>query len=84
VPVVGRLEDLNDVIDSYEVTRVIIAFSRARHQQILDVVRTCADRGVRVNIVPRLFEILSSQTAMDDVEGIPCSTSPTSRCRAST
>ena len=71
VPVVGRLEDLNDVLDGYQVTRVIIAFSRARHQQILDVVRTCADRGVRVNIVPRLFEILSSQTAMDDVEGIP-------------
>ena len=71
VPVVGRLEDLNDVVDGYHVTRVIIAFSRARHQQILDVVRACADRGVRVNIVPRLFEILSSQTAMDDVEGIP-------------
>jgi exopolysaccharide biosynthesis polyprenyl glycosylphosphotransferase len=71
VTVVGRLEDLNDVIDGYAVSRVIIAFSRARHQQILDVVRTCADRGVRVNIVPRLFEILSSQTAMDDVEGIP-------------
>ena len=71
MPVVGRLEDLNDVLDGYDVTRVIIAFSRARHQQILDVVRTCADRGVRVNIVPRLFEILSSQTAMDDVEGIP-------------
>jgi exopolysaccharide biosynthesis polyprenyl glycosylphosphotransferase len=69
--VVGSLEDLNDVIDGYHVTRVIIAFSRARHQQILDVVRACADRGVRVNIVPRLFEILSSQTSMDDVEGIP-------------
>jgi exopolysaccharide biosynthesis polyprenyl glycosylphosphotransferase len=69
--VVGRLEDLNDVVDGYHVTRVIIAFSRARHQQILDVVRACADRGVRVNIVPRLFEILSSRTAMDDVEGIP-------------
>jgi len=71
VPVVGSLEDLNDVIDGYNVTRVIIAFSRARHQQILDVVRACADRGVRVNIVPRLFEILSSQTSIDDVEGIP-------------
>ena len=68
---IGRLEDLNDVLDTQRVTRVIIAFSRARHQQILDVVRTCADRGVRVNIVPRLFEILSSQTEMDDVEGIP-------------
>jgi len=70
-PVIGGLEDLNAVIDKSHVTRVIIAFSRARHQQILDVVRTCADRGVRVNIVPRLFEILSSQTSMDDVEGIP-------------
>ena len=71
VPVVGSLEELDDVIAGYDVTRVIIAFSRARHQQILDVVRACADRGVRVNIVPRLFEILSSQTAMDDVEGMP-------------
>jgi len=70
-PVVGRLADLDGVLGEYEVTRVIVAFSRARHQQILDVVRTCADRGVRVNIVPRLFEILSSQTSMDDVEGIP-------------
>jgi exopolysaccharide biosynthesis polyprenyl glycosylphosphotransferase len=70
-PVVGRLEDLPDVIEQYRVTRVIIAFSRARHHQILNVVRTCADHRVRVNIVPRLFEILSSQTSMDDVEGIP-------------
>ena len=71
VPVVGSLEELDDVIGGYDVTRVIIAFSRARHQQILDIIRACADRGVRVNIVPRLFEILSSQTEMDDVEGIP-------------
>jgi exopolysaccharide biosynthesis polyprenyl glycosylphosphotransferase len=71
VPVVGRIEELDGVIDGYEVARVIIAFSRARHQQILDVVRACADRGVQVSIVPRLFEILSSQTAIGDVEGIP-------------
>jgi len=71
VPVVGSLDELDDVIAGHDVTRVIIAFSRARHQQILDIVRACADRGVRVNIVPRLFEILSSQTEMDDVEGIP-------------
>ena len=71
VPVIGSLEELDDVIACYDVTRVIIAFSRARHQQILDIVRACANRGVRVNIVPRLFEILSSQTEMDDVEGIP-------------
>jgi exopolysaccharide biosynthesis polyprenyl glycosylphosphotransferase len=71
VPVVGGLADLSAVIRQRDIRRVIIAFSRARHQQILDVVRTCSENGVRVNIVPRLFEILSSQTAVDDVEGIP-------------
>jgi len=71
VPVVGHLVDLDRVIDEYQIKRVIIAFSRARHQQILNLVRTCAEHGVRVNIVPRLFEILSSRTGIDDVEGIP-------------
>jgi exopolysaccharide biosynthesis polyprenyl glycosylphosphotransferase len=70
-PILGRIRDLDRVIDHYNVSRVIIAFSRARHQQILDLVRTCGDHSVRVNIVPRLFEVLSSQTSMDDVEGIP-------------
>jgi exopolysaccharide biosynthesis polyprenyl glycosylphosphotransferase len=71
ISVIGQLGDLDAVIHQRDIRRVIIAFSRARHQQILDVVRTCAQSGVRVNIVPRLFEILSSQTAVDDIEGIP-------------
>ena len=71
IPVIGQLSDLDTVIRERDVRRVIIAFSRARHQQILNVVRTCAEYGVRVNIVPRLFEILSSQTSIDDIEGIP-------------
>ena len=29
------------------------------------------DSGVRVNIVPRLFEVVSSRAVVDDVEGIP-------------
>ena len=38
---------------------------------MLHVVRLCADNGVRVNIVPRLFEVVSSRALVDDVEGIP-------------
>jgi exopolysaccharide biosynthesis polyprenyl glycosylphosphotransferase len=34
-------------------------------------VRACADSGVKVNIVPRLFEVVSSRALVDDVEGIP-------------
>ena len=71
VPVLGGLTELAGVIEQQRVDRVVVAFSQARHAAFLDVVRTCADHGVKVNIVPRLFEVVSSRAAVDDIEGIP-------------
>jgi exopolysaccharide biosynthesis polyprenyl glycosylphosphotransferase len=71
VPVIGALGDLDRVVVAEQVDRVIVAFSRARHNDFLRVVRACADSGVKVNIVPRLFEVVSSRALVDDVEGIP-------------
>lgn len=71
MPVIGRLADLDTIVGEQRVDRVIVAFSRARHNDFLRVVRACADSGVRVNIVPRLFEVVSSRALVDDIEGIP-------------
>src|SRR5665811_668764 len=71
VPVIGALRDLHRIVAEEQIDRVIVAFSRARHNDFLRVVRACDDSGVRVNIVPRLFEVVSSRALVDDVEGIP-------------
>lgn len=71
VPIIGSLQDLEEVIRDQRVNRVILAFSQARHQQFLSLARICADHNVKVNIVPRLFEVLSSRAGVDDLEGIP-------------
>ncbi len=71
VSVLGALDDLDAIVAGQQVDRVIVAFSRARHNDFLRVVRACADSGVKVNIVPRLFEVVSSRALVDDVEGIP-------------
>ena len=71
VPVIGALGDLDRIVADEKVDRVIVAFSRARHNDFLRVVRACASSGVKVNIVPRLFEVVSSRALVDDVEGIP-------------
>jgi exopolysaccharide biosynthesis polyprenyl glycosylphosphotransferase len=71
VPVIGALDDLDTIVADEQVDRVIVAFSRARHNDFLRIVRACADSGVKVNIVPRLFEVVSSRALVDDVEGIP-------------
>ena len=71
VSVMGALDDLDAIVAGQQVDRVIVAFSRARHNDFLRVVRACADSGVKVNIVPRLFEVVSSRALVDDIEGIP-------------
>jgi exopolysaccharide biosynthesis polyprenyl glycosylphosphotransferase len=71
VPIIGSFDDLRSVLKDHHIDRVIVAFSRARHNDFLRIVRACADTAVRVNIVPRLFEVVSSRALVDDVEGIP-------------
>ena len=71
LPIMGALSDLSRIVAEEQIDRVIVAFSKARHNDFLHVVRACDDSGVRVNIVPRLFEVVSSRAVVDDVEGIP-------------
>ncbi len=55
LPWLGRFEDLDKIIAAQEIDRVIIAFSRASHEQLLEAIRASRDAGVAVDIVPRLF-----------------------------
>ena len=71
LPTLGRLGDLDDILRVHEVDRVIIAFSRASHEQLLRVIRAARDRRVAVDIVPRLFEFLGGSTVLDRVGGLP-------------
>jgi exopolysaccharide biosynthesis polyprenyl glycosylphosphotransferase len=71
LPKLGPLEQLDTVLDECGVDRVIIAFSRASHQQLLSCIRTCRDHRVAVDVVPRLFELLDGAQAMSQIGGLP-------------
>ncbi len=71
VPYCGGLEDLPDVLDTHSVDRVIIAFTRASHEDLLRCIRTCRDRRVATDIVPRLFELLDGADGMAHIGGLP-------------
>ncbi len=71
LPKLGSLEQLNQVLDECEVDRVIIAFSRASHQQLLSCIRACRDHRVAVDVVPRLFELLDGAQSLNQIGGLP-------------
>ncbi len=71
LPKLGSLSQLDRVLEEAEVDRVIIAFSRASHQQLLSCIRTCRDHRVAVDIVPRLFELLDGAQSLNQIGGLP-------------
>jgi exopolysaccharide biosynthesis polyprenyl glycosylphosphotransferase len=67
----GNPEDLPALVKLLDVERVIFAFSRERAETQLEHVRTLNELGIQVDIVPRLYEVVSSGVDVHSVEGIP-------------
>src|SRR5829696_7457297 len=70
-PRLGQLNALHDLVRQGRVDRVMVAFTRAHHEDLLDVLRTCRDAGIAVDVVPRLFEFLDGARTMDQIGGLP-------------
>ena len=71
IPRLGTLDSLTDLITFGRVDRVMIAFTRASHEDLLHAIRVCRDAGVTVDIVPRLFEFLEGARTIEQVGGMP-------------
>ena len=74
--ILGRPEDLQQIVTEYNVERVIIAFSNDSHEETMGLIRTLKDLNVRIDIVPRLFDIIPPRLTSHTIEGIPLITLP--------
>lgn len=67
----GDTSRLPAIIRLFDVERVIVAFSNESHERTLDLLRELKDFDVQVDIVPRLFELVSPGVGIHTVEGLP-------------
>ncbi|MGE0249403.1 MAG: sugar transferase [Thermoleophilia bacterium] len=69
-PLLGRIDDLRAVLQEHEISRVIVGFSLNSDAEILSVLRECDTRGVDVDIVPRLFDLVGPEPVVDSLGGM--------------
>src|SRR3989442_3818691 len=51
----GTNDEMAEIIDKNDIDRVIVAFSRDRHEQMLELVRALRHRDIQIDVVPRLY-----------------------------
>lgn len=69
-PVLGGLEDLDDVLERERIDRVIVAFSPSNDSEVLAVLRRCDRHGVHLDIVPRLFDLVGEVATVRSFGGL--------------
>ena len=66
-PVLGGIDQLDNVLRDHRIDRVVIAFGVNRDPDLVRVIRSCENADVDMYIVPRFFE-LGLQAAPRDVD----------------
>jgi exopolysaccharide biosynthesis polyprenyl glycosylphosphotransferase len=67
----GPPERLPEIVREQRIDRVILAFSKDRSEQLLDLVASLRKHDVQVDVVPRLFEAVNPQVGLHRLEGFP-------------
>jgi exopolysaccharide biosynthesis polyprenyl glycosylphosphotransferase len=68
--ILGEPDELPYLVDLLDIERVIFAFTLDSHDELLGLIRTLNDLDIRVDIVPRLFEVLGGGVGVHAVEGV--------------
>lgn len=71
LPLLGGFDALESLLAEHDVDRALIAPGRGDNDdhRLLDAIRVVKRLGVRVSVLPRLFEAVGSAYEFDDVEG---------------
>lgn len=75
LPVAGASWDLEDVVTRYGIQHAIVTFSTAPNDVLLRLTRRCAELGVSVSVVPRMYEQVAERLSVEHLGAMPLLTS---------
>jgi Undecaprenyl-phosphate glucose phosphotransferase len=70
-PVLGAVEEVQDVVARHEINLVFVALPLEAHQRLKDVLNNLEDEMVDVKVVPDLLDFVVLQSSAEDFDGLP-------------
>lgn len=64
-------ERIQELVNELDVARVVVAFWNVSDETTIELIRSIRDLDVQIDVVPRLFEVLSPNAVIHSVEGLP-------------
>jgi exopolysaccharide biosynthesis polyprenyl glycosylphosphotransferase len=71
LPCLGSLEELPSIVEAERIDHVVVAFSGAATGSRLSELLRPSARRVRISVVPRLFDLMTVRSQVDELFGLP-------------
>lgn len=71
IPVLGKLDDLPDILHRYHVSEVLVGLDSHEHDKLLELLRFCNGREIGVKIMSDMYDIVSGQARVNSIYGVP-------------
>src|SRR5271165_829187 len=71
LPVLGSFENLDETVRRTGVKDLIVAFSSVADAHLSSLIRHCQEMGVRVSVVPRMFDAINNRVDYDTLGALP-------------
>ncbi len=69
--VVGAVDEIPSLIQSHQVSTVVIAAEANRHDDLLKIIGLCEGKGVSLKMLPDMYEIVSGAAQTTQIYGMP-------------
>ena len=70
-PTLGAIAEIGDLVRGNGATEVIVAEPSLTHRDILDIVSRCEKEHVNIKVFPDVFQIITSEAVIGDLDGLP-------------
>ncbi|MGH2902530.1 MAG: exopolysaccharide biosynthesis polyprenyl glycosylphosphotransferase, partial [Solirubrobacteraceae bacterium] len=70
-PLLGTVEDLDEVVIGTGVRHLVVAFSSVADARVSRLIQRCQELGIEVSVVPRMFDTINHRVGYDTVGGLP-------------
>ena len=71
VPVLGTVDDVDEIVDQTGVKHLIVAFSSVADARVSRLIQRSQELGLEVSVVPRMFDTINNRVGYDTVGGLP-------------
>jgi len=69
LPLLGHINDINEILKKHPVKEVIIAVESSDHEKLKGIITNLSGHDVRISLIPDTYDILSGQVHMDSIFG---------------